>query len=84
MRLDGTLQLITGEPTVNSHAEKRVNGTFYFGREEYGPNVDLVTAGRIRLLPTVTHTFALADVQEAYRVRFKEPQEAIKVVVTME
>ncbi|HEY3110514.1 MAG TPA: alcohol dehydrogenase catalytic domain-containing protein [Chloroflexota bacterium] len=84
VRLDGTLQLVTGSPTVNSHAEKRVNGTFYFGREEYGPNVELVTSDRLRLLPTVTHTFPLEDVQEAYRVRFKEPHEAIKVVVTME
>lgn len=52
------------------------------GRGQYERSIELVRAGRIDLSPIVTHTFALADIAEAFHTASTKADGAIKVLLT--
>lgn len=51
------------------------------GRGQYERSIELVRAGWIDLSPMVTHTFALADIAEAFHVASTKAGGAIKVLL---
>jgi threonine dehydrogenase-like Zn-dependent dehydrogenase len=48
------------------------------GRGQYERSIELVRAGRIDLSPIVTHTFALADIAEAFHTASTKAAGAIR------
>jgi L-iditol 2-dehydrogenase len=80
---DGYLMNITGAAQSGFQTEKRIDGSFYFYKKEYEENVRLVTEGRIRLEPVMTHEFSLDDINEAMELRAKHPEKAIKVTISV-
>ncbi len=52
------------------------------GRGQYERSIELVRAGRIDLSLVVTHTFALADIAQAFHVASTKADGAIKVLLT--
>lgn len=45
--------------------------------------IALAASGRLRVIPLITHTVALADAAEAYRMLDERPREALQVVLDM-
>jgi len=81
LRKGGMLMNVTGGVTTRSQAEKTVDGSWYFDYAEYPANVELVEAGSFDLAGAITHEFPLAEINEAFEVRAKHPEESLKVVV---
>jgi L-iditol 2-dehydrogenase len=81
LKLDGYLMNITGQARSGFQGEKRVDGAFYFFKDEYDENVRLVLGGKIRLEPVLTHQFPLERINEAMELRAKHPDKALKVTI---
>lgn len=81
LMLDGYLMNITGGYTSRSQCEKRIDGSFYFFKHEYPENLKLVTDGKIKLEPLVTHVFPLDEINEAMELRSKHPEQSLKVTI---
>jgi len=56
----------------------------YIEKEMYPEIVDLVLSGKALLKPLISHTYPLDQVSEAFRMRFLQQEQSLKVVVTME
>ena len=65
------------EPLV----EKRVDACFYYHKREHDENVRLVQAGSLRLAPLLTHVLPLEQINQAMRIRSKQPDTSMKVVL---
>jgi len=81
LKLDGYLMNITGQARSAFQQEKRIDGTFYFFKNEYDENVQLVLDGKIRLEPILTHEFPLDRINEAMELRAKHPDQGLKVTI---
>jgi threonine dehydrogenase-like Zn-dependent dehydrogenase len=81
LRTDGYLMNLTGQALSGHQTEKRVDGSFYFNRNEYADNVKLVLDGRIALQPILTHVFPLEEIDAAMDLRAKHPDQSVKVTV---
>lgn len=81
LRLDGYLMNITGQALSGFQTEKRVDGSFYFQKNEYEENVALVQSGAIRLEPILTHEFPLDRINEAMELRVTQPEKALKIAI---
>jgi threonine dehydrogenase-like Zn-dependent dehydrogenase len=81
VRRDGYLMNVTGRARSWGQCEKRIDGTFYFWRNEFQENAGLVTSGRVRVAPVISHEFPLAEINEAMALRAKRPGECLKVAV---
>lgn len=45
--------------------------------------IDLAVAGRLKVIPLITHTVALAEAAQAYRMLDTNPAEALQIVIDM-
>lgn len=82
VRRNGWFVSVAGKAPIGGEFEIYASGVWYFAKEDYASNVELVKSGRIKLRPIITHVYPLERIQEAFETRFKHPDEAIKVVVT--
>ncbi|MFC1582334.1 zinc-binding dehydrogenase [Planctomycetota bacterium] len=81
LRKGGFLMNITGGIKTQGETDKTVDGTWYFDHSEYPANIDMVKAGKFDLAGGITHEFPLADINTAFEVRAKHPEESLKVVI---
>ena len=81
LRKGGFLMNITGGVATRGETDKTVDGTWYFDHAEYPANVALVKAGKFDLAGAITHEFPLADINRAFEVRAKHPEDSLKVVI---
>lgn len=86
----GRLVLIAGscagygaQGGIKGQSERAVIGSFYFTPSEYEENLRLVAGGRISLDRLVSHVYPLEEINEAFAMRFKRPNESLKVVVRL-
>ena len=63
-------------------AELNLKGSFRYVNQ-FPKAISLAAAGKVNLSAIVTHTFPLAQIQEAFEFSLTRKDEAIKVVVTM-
>ena len=56
----------------------------YIEKELYPEIVDLVLSGKVLLKPLISHTYPLEQINEAFRMRFLQQQQSLKVVVTVD
>ncbi|MDD2708211.1 MAG: alcohol dehydrogenase catalytic domain-containing protein [Verrucomicrobiae bacterium] len=78
----GRLVTIVAVPkAMDWFSERRVIGCAYFLRKEYAGNLELFHQGIFSVAKLLTHRFSLAEVDEAFRMRFARPADALKVVV---
>ena len=61
--------------------ELELAGTLMYRREDYLEAINLAQKGLIQLEPLITHTFALADYQQAYRLIDEQPNSVMKVLI---
>ena len=83
IRRDGYLMNITGAAKSWNQLEKRVDGSFYFWRNEYKENAELVTSGLIDVKSIISHEYPLEQINEAMEMRAKHPEESLKIAVRM-
>ncbi len=81
IRRDGYLMNVTGAAKSVNQFEKRVDGTFYYWRNEYEENAKLVTSGKIKVAPIVSHEFPLEQINEAMEMRIKHREKCLKIAV---
>ena len=81
VRRDGYLMNLTGGATSWPQYEMRIDGSFYFWKQEYQENARLVTSGKIQVAPIISHEFPLAEINAAMDMRANRPGESIKVAV---
>jgi threonine dehydrogenase-like Zn-dependent dehydrogenase len=81
VRRDGYLMNVTGRARSWGQCEKRIDGTFYFWRNEFEENAELVTSGKVRVDPIISHEFPLAEINEAMELRARHPDECLKVAI---
>jgi threonine dehydrogenase-like Zn-dependent dehydrogenase len=82
LRDDGRMVTVAGFPPAGGEVRKWVSGSWGCD-ERYWPEViDHLTARRFALDGYVTHTFPLAQVEEAFTVREHDLDGSFKVVVT--
>ena len=81
VRRDGYLMNLTGAASSWPQYEMRVDGSFYFWKQEYEENACLVTSGKIQVAPIISHEFPLAEINAAMDMRANRPGESIKVAV---
>lgn len=76
--------LYEGEPPIPANQivqkEMSVSGTFAY-KGEFGQVIELLAAGRVQAAPVITHTFALDDIEQAFRTQL-DKDISIKVQVT--
>jgi len=66
--------VLSGERLITSSA----NNLYH----EYTTAVELLSSGRVRVKPFITHVFSLDEIQEAFKVALnKEDYDAIKVII---
>ena len=78
---DGYLMNLTGAAKSWYQCEKRIDGSFYFWKGEYEENAKLVTSGKVKVEPIVTHEFSLEKINDAMEMRAKHPDTCLKVAV---
>lgn len=81
LKIDGYLMNVTGGYTSDSQCEKRIDGSFYFFKDEYEENLQLVMDKKIKLEPLLTHEFPLDQINEAMELRSKHPEESLKITI---
>jgi 2-desacetyl-2-hydroxyethyl bacteriochlorophyllide A dehydrogenase len=76
--------LYEGEPPIPANQivqkEMSVSGTFAY-KGEFSQVIDLLASGRVQASPVITHTFALDDIEQAFRTQL-DKDISIKVQVT--
>ena len=74
---------ITSSPkTINDNREVFIS--WYFKRSDYPKMLTLVDEDKVKLAPLVTHTYPLEQLAEAFKMRFQQQAESLKVVVVMD
>lgn len=81
LKMDGYLMNITGGYLSQSQMEKRIDGSFYFNKDEHEDNLQLIMDGKIRLEPVLSHEFPLDQINEAMELRAKHPEQSLKVAI---
>ena len=81
LKMDGYLMNITGGCKSQSQMEKRIDGSFYYNKEEHEENVQLVVDGKIKLEPVLSHEFPLDQINEAMELRSRHPEKSLKVTI---
>jgi threonine dehydrogenase-like Zn-dependent dehydrogenase len=81
LRLDGRMVTLAGFPAARGHRPRWVTGSWGCDALYWPEIVEHVVDGRFALDGYVTHTFPLAELEEAFRVRLHEPETSLKVVV---
>jgi len=88
LRPGGRLILIAGNCTgyggqgeLRGRAERQIIGTFYFPRTDYEENIRIVRSGLINLKRLVSHVYPFEEINEAFEMRFKNPDKCLKVVI---
>jgi propanol-preferring alcohol dehydrogenase len=81
LKMDGYLMNITGGYISQSQMEKRIDGCFYFNKDEHEDNLQLIMDGKLRLEPVLSHEFPLNQINEAMELRAKHPEQSLKVAI---
>ena len=84
-RLEGRFISVMGVSRLNEDELRHrfSYGVHYFRRDHYDEMVSLVTEGRVDLKSMTTHTYPLDDIAEAFRMRFSNQNQSLKVGVLM-
>ena len=77
---NGYLMNITGTAMSGFQTEKRVDGTFYYNRNEHAECMELVTSGNVKLAPVLTDIYPLADINAAMDKRLHK-ESSLKVAI---
>ena len=82
-RLEGRFISLMGVARLNEDELRHrfTYGVHYFRRDHYGEMVKLVTDGRVDLGSVTTHTYALEEIADAFRMRFSKQGQSLKVGV---
>lgn len=82
LRLGGRMVTVAGFPPAGGDVAKWVTGSWACDRLYWDEAVEHLTAGRFRVDSYITHTFPLAEVDRAFKLRAHRPDESLKVVMT--
>ena len=72
---------ISFDPALLVDKELTIFGVFRYANV-YEPAIRLVSAGKIKLKPLITHRFPLENIKEAFEVILKREGNPVKVIVT--
>lgn len=82
LRLDGRMVTVAGFPPAGGEERKWVTGSWGCDQRNWPEVLDHLSARRFVLDDYTTHTFPLARIEEAFRVRSSDLEHSFKVVVT--
>ncbi|MDE0503866.1 MAG: zinc-binding dehydrogenase, partial [Candidatus Poribacteria bacterium] len=82
-RLEGRFISVMGVARLNEDELRHrfSYGVHYFRRDHYDEMVKLVAEGRVNLKSVTTHTYPLEDIADAFRMRFSQQGQSLKVGV---
>ncbi len=83
LRLEGRMVTVAGFPPAGGQNPKSVIGNWACYHADFPEYIDHLVAGEFRLAPYVTHTFPMAEVEEAFHTRLHKPEQSLKVLVEM-
>ena len=78
---NGYLMNITGTALSGFQTEKRVDGTYYYNRNEHDECLELVISGKVKLEPVLTDVFPLDEINAAMSKRLHDKDNCLKVAV---
>jgi threonine dehydrogenase-like Zn-dependent dehydrogenase len=81
LRLEGRMVTVAGFPPAGGQEPKWVSGNWGCHDRDWPKILDHIVSREFDLAGYVTHTFALAQLDEAFDVRMNDPEESFKVVV---
>ena len=61
--------------------EKSIIGSQYTTEIEFMKGIQLAGDGKLKLLPLITHTFSIAEINDAFRLLTERTENVIKVII---
>lgn len=73
---------LNGQYELQEWYERILVWSFYFTPEEYADNLKFIRENNIDLKMVVSDVFPLTEISEAFKKRFEQPEESLKIVIT--
>jgi threonine dehydrogenase-like Zn-dependent dehydrogenase len=74
---------LDGKYELQEWYERTLVWSFYFTPSEYEENLRFIKNNKIDLKKIVSDVFPLAEINEAFKKRFENPEESLKIVIEM-
>ena len=75
---------LEGQYELQEWYERTLVWSFYFTPTEYTENLKFIKDNKIDLKKIVSDVFPLDNINEAFKKRFEQPEDSLKIVITMD
>jgi threonine dehydrogenase-like Zn-dependent dehydrogenase len=75
---------LEGQYAMQEWYERNMIWSFYFTPDEYTENIKFLKDKNIDLKKIISHLIPLKNINDAFRKRFEQPENSLKIVITMD